>query len=85
MALILTIENVNVREFHADIDNAVVRVSYLLEEADGTVVARGNAAFWQTLPADPTPEDYQLPASALTELQSIRAGIKTAIESNLGV
>jgi hypothetical protein len=85
MALIITIDHVNVREFHADVDSAVVRTSYLLEEADGTVVARGQANFWQTLPPDPTPEDYQLPSAALTELQGIRDGIKTAIESNLGV
>lgn len=79
MALVVTLTEVKIIQTIVQVDRGVVIVDYEIEDDTGNVWKRGRARFWETMPAEPTDEDYQLGSSHLAALQSLISDADTAI------
>ena len=84
MALIVTIDDAKVQEYHVDIPNQKVTVQYMLMSG-ADKISRGVAVFWVTLPPSPSENDYQLPPAYASQLLSLASDASAAIESRLGI
>ena len=84
MALVLTIDDAKVTEYHVDIPNQKVTVQYMLMAGEDKI-RRGVAVFWVTLPPELSQDDYQLPPAYAAQLVAIANDASAAIESRLGI
>jgi hypothetical protein len=64
---------------HVDYENQRVLVGYRMIDAAGEKWEGGEAIFWVTMPADPTDQDFLLPADYIATLVSLQTDADAAL------
>jgi len=78
----ISLTDLVINYINIDYENQRVLVDYSMKDANGAVWEKGNAIFWVTIPTQPAPVPdnwFQLPASYLPTLVSLRNDADTAL------
>jgi len=79
MSKTIELTDLKVDKIILDYTAQVVKVEYTLLDSIGDVWAKSTAFFWVTVPADPQPKDFQLPAEYFPLLLQLRSDADAAL------